>query len=220
MITGLYRYLSDFIVELTFFNALALGVLLRKGIFCGINPVMGYYAVQVKTRAEEKYIKLFRSLHPEIPVEIYFPKRTLDIRRQGLIVQTTRGIFPGYIFVELDEGENIVDYQWHFRKTDGFFRFLESNQNILALEGRDLNLVLHFIKKVGPVAGKSQVYFDENSRIVVVGGPLKGLEGNIIKVDKRKGRAKIRLDLYNEFFAIDLAFEYIEPAVIVVKKGP
>jgi transcriptional antiterminator NusG len=180
---------------------------------------MRYYAVQVKTRAEEKYIKLFRSLYPEIPVEIYFPKRTLDIRRQGTIVQTTKSIFPGYIFIELDEGENIIDYQWHFRKTDGFFRFLESNQNILALEDRDLNLVLHFIKRVGPVAGKSRVYFDKNSRIVVVDGPLKGLEGNIIKVDKRKGRAKIKLDLYHEFFAIDLAFEYMEPTAILDKKG-
>jgi transcriptional antiterminator NusG len=181
---------------------------------------MRYYAVQVRTRAEEKYIKLLKSLHPEIPAEIYAPKRTLDIRRQGAVVQTTKSIFPGYIFIELNEGENIIDYQWSFRKTDGFFRFLESNQNILALEDRDLSLVLHFIKKVGPVAGKSRVYFDENSRIVVVDGPLKGLEGNIIKVDKRKGRAKIKLDLYHESFAIDLAFEYMEPTVALVNWGP
>ncbi|MCL2557796.1 MAG: antitermination protein NusG, partial [Treponema sp.] len=40
--------------------------------------------------------------------------------------------------------------------------------------------------------------------------PLKGLEGRIIKVDKRKKRAKIRLDLYDESFAIDLAFEIID----------
>jgi transcriptional antiterminator NusG len=181
---------------------------------------MKYYTAQIKTRAEERYIRLFKSLHPEIPAEIYFPKRTLDIRRQGAVVQKTTGIFPGYIFIELDEGENIVDHQWSFRKTEGFFRFLESNQNILALEDRDLALVLHFIKKIGPVAGKSRVYFDENSRIVVVDGPLKGLEGNIIKVDKRKGRAKIKLDLYHESFAIDLAFEYMEPAAAPVNRGP
>jgi transcriptional antiterminator NusG len=59
------------------------------------------------------------------------------------------------------------------------------------------------------MAGKSRVYFNENSRIVVIEGPLMGLEGKIIKVDKRKGRAKIKLDLYDEAFAIDLAFEVI-----------
>jgi transcriptional antiterminator NusG len=73
-------------------------------------------------------------------------------------------------------------------------------------------VVLHFIKKVGPLAGKSTVYFDEYSRIVVTDGPLMGLEGKIIKVDKRKGRAKIKLDLYEDSFAIDLAFEMIDKA--------
>lgn len=181
---------------------------------------MKYYTAQIKTRAEERYIKLFKNRYPEIPVELYFPQRTLDIRRRGVMNRTTRGIFPGYIFIELAENENIIDYQWYFRRTEGFFRFLESNQNISALENGDLTLVLHFIKKIGPVAGKSQVYFDENSRIVVIDGPLKGLEGNIIKVDKRRGRAKIKLDLYHESFAIDLAFEYMESAAIPVMKRP
>jgi transcriptional antiterminator NusG len=39
-----------------------------------------------------------------------------------------------------------------------------------------------------------------------------GLEGRIIKVDKRKRRAKIMLDLYNDSFSIDLAFEVIGSA--------
>jgi transcriptional antiterminator NusG len=59
------------------------------------------------------------------------------------------------------------------------------------------------------------VYFNDNSRIVVIEGPLMGLEGRIVKVDRRKGRAKVSLDLYNDSFTIDLAFEVIgsaEPA--------
>jgi transcriptional antiterminator NusG len=70
-------------------------------------------------------------------------------------------------------------------------------------------MVLHFINNTGPVAGRSKVYFDENSRIIVMEGPLLGLEGRIIKVNKRKRRAKIKLDLYDDSFSIDLAFEVI-----------
>jgi transcriptional antiterminator NusG len=172
---------------------------------------MKYYAVQVKTRCEEKYIKLLRGLHPEIPYPIYFPRRQIDIRRKGRVSVSTAPVFPGYIFIELAETENIFSHQWSFRRTDGFFRFLRSNQNISPLADRDLELVLHFIQKVGPVAGKSRVYFNENSRIIVTGGPMMGLEGQIIKVDKRKGRAKIKLDLYDDSFSIDLAFEVIDP---------
>jgi transcriptional antiterminator NusG len=176
---------------------------------------MYYYAIQVKTRSEIKYIRLFRALHPEISAPIFFPQRALDIRRKGALIHNNSAIFPGYIFVEIEDDDDILKYHWAFRKTDGFYRFLRSNQNIRPLQDRDLEMVLHFIKRVGPVAGKSKVYFDENSRIVVMEGPLMGLEGKIIKVDKRKGRAKIKLDLYDDSFSIDLAFEVIRTASTV-----
>ena len=173
---------------------------------------MTYYALQVKTRGEEKYMRLFRAQHPDIALPLYFPQRTLDIRRKGKIVPSRLAVFPGYIFLELPEEDDILRYHWAFRRTEGFYRFLRSNQNIVPLQNRDLELVLHFIKSVGPLAGKSKVYFDENSRIMVVSGPLSGLEGRIVKADKRKGRAKIKLDLYGDSFCIDLAFEVLDQA--------
>ena len=170
---------------------------------------MNYYAIQVKTRAENRFIKLFKAMNPDITFPIHFPQRCLDIRKSGKIRASVTAVFPGYIFIEADCDENIIARQWEFRRTEGFYRFLKSNQEITPLASRDLELVLHFINSAGPIAGRSKVYFNENSRIVVVEGPLMGLEGRIIKVDRRKGRAKIKLDLYNDSFAIDLAFEVI-----------
>jgi transcriptional antiterminator NusG len=169
---------------------------------------MNYYAIQVKTRGEEKFMRLFNALHPQAGFSLHFPRRRIDIRRRGVIRQSTAAVFPGYVFIEAEK-EDILAHQWEFRRTDGFYRFLKSNQNICPLADRDLELVLHFIKKAGPVAGISHVYFNENARIVVVDGPLMGLEGRIIKVDKRKKRAKVKLNLYDDSFAIDLAFEVI-----------
>jgi len=171
---------------------------------------MNYYAIQVKTRAESKFIQVFKSKYPDITLPLHFPQRQLNIRKNGQIKPSNLAVFPGYIFVEAAGNEEILSYQWEFRQTEGFFRFLKSNQNITPLSNRDLELVLHFINYAGPV-GKSKVYFNENSRIIVVEGPLSGLEGRILKVDKRKGRAKIKLDLYGDSFTIDLAFEVIQP---------
>jgi len=170
---------------------------------------MNYYAIQVKTRSEEKFIKLFKASHPQITFPIHFPKRLLDIRKGGKIKASTPAVFPGYLFIEAENDEEIISCQWEFRRTEGFYRFLKSNRDITPLADRDLELVLHFINNSGSVAGRSKVYFNENSRIIVVEGPLIGLEGRIIKVDRRKGRAKIKLDLYNDSFSIDLAFEVI-----------
>jgi transcriptional antiterminator NusG len=168
---------------------------------------MEYYALQVKTGSEEKYINLFKIKHPEADIRLHFLQRRMPIRRGGKVQQELAPIFPGYIFIEIAT-ELPLPLYWALRKTDGFFRFLKSNQDVRALSGHDLEIVTHFLKH-GSVAEKSRVYFDEQDRIVVQEGPLKGLEGNIIKVDKRKGRAKIRLDLDNAPFTIDLAFEFI-----------
>ena len=177
---------------------------------------MSYYALQVKTRGEEKYIRLFRAQHPEIDLPLHFPQRSMDIRRKGKMIPSRLPVFPGYVFLELRDDDSILNYHWAFRRTEGFYRFLRSNQDIAPLQNRDLELVLHFIRYVGPLAGKSKVYFDENSRIVVVSGPLSGLEGRIVKADKRKGRAKIKLDLYGDSFSIDLAFEVLDNANLSV----
>ena len=170
---------------------------------------MNYYAIQVKTYAEDKFIEIFKTQNPETALILHFPKRQLNIRKMRRMKTATSPIFPGYIFVEADGDREIQESQWELRRTKGFCRFLISNQEITPLADSDLELVLHFIKNAGSIAGRSKVYFNENSRIIVVEGPLMGLEGRILKVDKRKGRAKIKLDLYNDSFTIDLAFEVI-----------
>ncbi|GAB1484352.1 transcription termination/antitermination protein NusG [Treponema sp.] len=168
---------------------------------------MEYFTIQVRSRGEERYIRLFNAKAPEIGAKLVFPLRRLSIKRAGKTKDELVPVFPGYIFIEAESRLNPILY-WQLRRTEGFFRFLKSNQDVQALEGRDLETVLHFIG-IGKVAEKSKVYFDDAERIVVAEGPLKGLEGKIIKVDKRKGRAKVKLDLYDDSFAIDLAFEVI-----------
>jgi transcriptional antiterminator NusG len=170
---------------------------------------MYFYALQVRTRGEEKFMRLFRAQNPEITLLLHFPQRMLDLRKGGRITPSRLAVFPGYVFLEFPEDDDIHRCQWAFRRTEGFYRFLRSNQDIVPLQNRDLELDLHSIREVGPLAGKSKVYFDENSRIVVISGPLSGLEGRIIKADKRKGRAKIKLDLYGDSFCIVLAFEVL-----------
>lgn len=86
---------------------------------------------------------------------------------------------------------------------------MNSNTDITPLSGGDLALIQHFMG-IGPKIGSSLVRFDENNSIVVIEGPLKGIEGSIIKVDKRKQRAKIRVEFEGTAHTMDLSFEDIE----------
>lgn len=182
---------------------------LKKDYYCDIVKCMKYYAVQVRTNQEESFIEKVLSngnLSDNLPTFI-FPKRKLSIRRQGKNIQELKPVFPGYLFVQTEKMEGSL-YEV-LRKTPGFFRILPNNKEYYPLEGKDLSILQHFMN-FGQIIDTSKVIFDENQRIQVKSGPLSGLEGNIIKVDKRKKRAKVKLDFANESFIMDLAFEIIE----------
>jgi transcription termination/antitermination protein NusG len=176
---------------------------------------MNYYAIQVKTKSEGKYLKLAEYMldvncgAAEDRPTFIWPRRKLTIRKQGRTREQLSPIFPGYLFLETEKIPPKV--YWTLRKVTGFFRFLKDNRKIEPLGGIDRELLLHFISH-GEVVEKSTVYFDENQKIRVIQGPMKGLEGRIVKVDKRKQRAKIRLDLYDDTFSIDFGFDLLEGA--------
>lgn len=170
---------------------------------------MNYYAVQVKTLKEQTYLALVKkNLNERLEKqEIFFPQRKLIIRRQKKMHNELKPIFPGYIFVKAEH----IDRELFniMKKTPAFTRFLHNNTNIQALKGRDLNIITHFLQ-FGNTAEISKVTFSENDRIIVKSGPMIGLEGNIVKVDKRKKRAKIALDFAEQKFLIDLSFTILE----------
>ena len=170
---------------------------------------MNYYVIQVKTGGEEKYIRSAnRALSEvEIPVTLIWPRRRLGIRKKGKTADSLAPIFPGYVFVEAESITHEV--YWALRRSIGFFTFLRNNHDVRALSGEDRQLLLHFLR-IGEVVEKSTVYFDENNRIRVTDGALKDLEGRIVKVDRRKKRAKVRLTLYEESFLVDFGFEIME----------
>jgi transcription termination/antitermination protein NusG len=195
---------------------------------------MQYYTMHVLTGSEDEFA---RRLVPELGQgRLILPKKKMPIRRRGKVIQDLLPVFPGYIFIqsedilaELDVYWTIrrtagfirflrqsreptlaeLDVYWTIRRTAGFIRFLRQSREPTPLSERDVNMLRRFIS-FGEYADTSKVTFDENDRIVVLEGPLKGLEGQIVKVNRRKGRAKILLDIYGESFPIDLGFEVVE----------
>ncbi len=170
---------------------------------------MNYYVIQVKTGGEEKYIRSANKTlsNVDADVRLIWPRRRLGLRKKGKTTNSLAPVFPGYVFVEAETISHEV--YWALRRSIGFFKFLRNNHDVKALSGEDRDLLLHFLK-LGEVVEKSKVYFDENNKIRVTEGALKDLEGRIVKVDRRKKRAKVRLSLYEESFLVDFGFEVME----------
>jgi transcription termination/antitermination protein NusG len=167
-----------------------------------------YYALQVKTGAEARYVALARRQRADVDGRLFLLRRSLRVRRRGKWRDVTAPIFAGYVFFRAESGE--IRFLETLRGLGGFIRFLPANDHVQPLGSRDESLLSHFLS-FGDVAGQSTVMFDENSRIRVLSGPLKGLDGHIVKVDRRKQRARVRLSLYEESFEIDFGFQALEP---------
>jgi transcriptional antiterminator NusG len=166
-----------------------------------------FFAVQVRTGGEAVYMSYTLPILEPLGMRVFWPRRSLRIRRRGKWHDVQAPIFSGYVFLQAPGID--ADLYWKLKKAPGFYRFLRNNQDIQPLPQRDAH-VLNRLLRYGHVVGKSVAEFDENNRIRILEGPLKGLEGLIVKVDRRKGRAKVKLDLYDEAHLVDFGFTSLE----------
>lgn len=174
---------------------------------------MSYFAIQVQTRGEDRYIHLAEKALATGRLQdrgmILLPRRKLKTRKRGITTDNLLPLYPGYVFYRTDALDTEV-YQ-SLRRVPGFYRFLRYGDRPEPLTGEDEKLLLHFLS-FGEVVESSRVHFDVDNKIQVISGPMEGLEGRIVKVNKRKGRAKVRLSLYDNSFLVDFAFEMIRQA--------
>jgi transcriptional antiterminator NusG len=172
---------------------------------------MKYYCIMVRSGGEELFkSEVLKNIEPDADdIHFWFLKRKVKNggRQKGVIIE--QPLFPGYVFM----GAEDVDANLYNRisSTVNFYHFLKNNSNITPLVGRDLDY-LHTLLNNGETAGISQAMFDEKDRIVILGGPLQGFTGNILRVNKRKQRVTVKIDLCGSINSFDLCYDLVEKA--------
>lgn len=169
---------------------------------------MNIYALQIRTGCEELYIKLVHKAIPDFSGTLSFVKKEEVRKRENKKFKVIAPLFPGYVFLTIEEDSIPVPLRRVLKKTSGFSRFLPDNTDVRSLSGTDFTIIRK-LTTFGPLARLSRADFDENDHIVILDGPLKGLEGCISKVNKRKGRVTIVLDMYSDSFPITLGVEFV-----------
>lgn len=167
------------------------------------------YVLQVNTGKEELFIEHVKNLHRgKMPCKLILPRRELTIRKKGKFHKTVKPVFPSYIFWET--GDPAPKTRAMLRRIPGFNRFMKDNKGNLIPLTEDDRMIISSLTVDGEIARKSVITFDRNNRVRVLKGPLKGNEGSIIKVDRRKRRVTVELHLYDKRFKIDLEYEEVE----------
>jgi transcriptional antiterminator NusG len=128
-------------------------------------------------------------------------------RKQGVWSNKIRTLFPGYIL--LNGIISFNDYEL-FHDVPGVIRLIKDRDGPKEISETEMRVIGKLICN-NDIIGESYAYFEGRS-IIVTGGPLLGLDGYIVTVDKRKGRAKVRLNIMGQPRIVELSITFVLPA--------
>ena len=164
---------------------------------------MSIYVLQVITGKE---LEARRMLEMRISGEeshIIFPRREMIQRKKGRRYKKVQPLFPGYLFLDTPE---LTDALIHnANRCPNILHFLPDNRRIQPVSEDDEKLLRPFLQGDG-LTPLVHIRFNENDRVIILEGPLRGQEGLIVKVDRRRRRLKVKLSLYETGHLIDFGY--------------
>lgn len=167
-----------------------------------------WYALFVATGEEDKVKERLRyKFKNSADIRLLVPKRKLRERKNGVWETKIRTLFPGYIMVNGPLG---IEEYYTLKGTPGLIRILKDKSGLLEIHKNEIKVINSLIYE-DEIIGTSNVVM-EGTRIIVVEGPLLGMDGLIQSVDRRKGRAKVRLNFIGEPRLVDLSISLVQPA--------
>ncbi|MCR4435372.1 MAG: antiterminator LoaP [Clostridiales bacterium] len=171
------------------------------------KPGDRWYALFVMTGEEDRVKERLRFRLRNREFNILVPKRRLREKKQGLWETKIRTLFPGYVLVN---GRMEVEDYYSLKGVPGLIKVLKDKSGLLEIADHEIGVIKRLMCN-GEIMGSSSILM-EGGRIIVTDGPLLGLEGLIQSVDKRKGRAKVRLNFIGESRVVDLSISMVQPA--------
>jgi transcriptional antiterminator NusG len=179
---------------------------------------MNWYALFVETGKEDLVQTMIRKYFDESAIHAIVPKRKLQERKQGQIIEVCKTMFPGYVLINTRMNSNIY---YTLKRIPRYYRLLNKyshndqneefyeNNLFSKIDDSEMDSILQLIDHDGTI-DYSTLYL-EDGKVFVRKGPLMGLEGVIKKIDKRKKRARIVLNFMGNEICLDLGIEMLVP---------
>ena len=163
---------------------------------------MEYYCVMVLTGEEKSFCNAAKTaLKESFPdTEFFSFERRLFTPRRGWFEAP---LFSGYVFFYTQTLTHELFAE--LRKIKGFCHILRDNQNPEKITGHSLDELKLFIRN-----GEHWVQFLPGQKIKAVSGPLMGLDGDIVAVNKKKKQITVQSTLTTDGKRFDLLYEDAE----------
>lgn len=166
-----------------------------------------WYAIFVKTGQESKVKERLDYRFHDTP-SVFVPKREILERKEGRWHRRIKVLFPGYIFLKGEMNATVLSGLY---QVPGLFKLLCTDRLPMVIPKAEVEVFIHLLDENDTI-GLSDVWM-EGDKISISSGPLLSMQGEIMSVDKRKGRARVKLIFLGEERLVDLGLNMMTAAV-------
>jgi len=146
--------------------------------------------------------------------EVLVPMEKVAEVRNGKKTVTTRKLYPGYVFIDmdlLDEDNRVKDKPWYFiRDTQGIIGFVGGDRPA-PTPSEEIESIKEQISESEDVE-KPKVQFDIGETIKINDGPFLNFSGVIEEVDPDKGKLKVTVNIFGRNTPVELEYWQVEKA--------
>ena len=140
---------------------------------------------------------------------VWLPKKEVKEKRNGKYETAERPMFSGYLFLYWEGSEEKYFPMFELRRIPGLIRVLSYDDGSHALKGKDQDFA-RWLHMNGGFIRQSKVVYSEGQRIHICEGPLKGFDGNVIKVDRHHKRITLRFDIAGSISDVHFSVEFLD----------
>ena len=160
-----------------------------------------WYALYTRSRFEKKLLSELTDRN----VEVFLPMREVLSRWKDRKKRIWVPLFPGYIFINhVDTPEN----RYKILNVPGAVRFVSVEGHAEPIPEEQIQSVRRFLET--NIAMDPYPYIKVGSRVEIIAGPLKGIQGILVK---KRGRFRfvLQVDLIRQAVSVEIDASDVRP---------
>lgn len=164
-----------------------------------------WYVIQVRSGTEQEIVKQCQAVIPKTVLEQSFLPCFEEVKRYlGSWHRKKKLLFPGYVFLISPDPEKLYRELKH---VIGLTKLLKTGSQIVPLKEEEVEFLLE-LGGEGQFVELSKGIL-ENEKVVVLEGPLKGMEGLIQKIDRHKRLAWLEMEMFGRKTRFEVGLEIV-----------
>lgn len=173
---------------------------------------MKAFCLYCKTGAEAKLVKLLKKDmrdYMQMELEVIYPTRLMNQRKQGQWKRVEQPLLPGYVFIYLQD--EIPFPLFIVKQEREAYKILRNSDGTIELRLGDMQYAMWVYNHGGKFV-PSTVVFKDGQIVKVLDGPLKDMEGRIVKLDRHHKRVVVGFNFAGAERRVNLSVNVIDLA--------